>query len=100
MLCFAGGYIKKCERSVKVFQNIVSFSKPSNSKTCICELSYDGDIFYDQADSTNDHYHTSLAKIDEAPLAVGGNPASKKAEILDISTNIWTEVPDYPYHDQ
>ena len=40
----------------------------------------------------------SLAKIDGAPLAVGG-AYIKKAEILDISSNKWTEVADYPYHD-
>jgi len=40
-----------------------------------------------------------LAKIGGAPLAVGGY-SNKKAEILDISSNKWTEVADYPYHDQ
>ena len=38
--------------------------------------------------------------IDESPLAVGGtNPQINKAEIFDISSNTWTEVADYPYHD-
>ena len=63
-------------------------------------FSYDGSVFHNQADSKNGHYYTTLAKIDEAPLAVGGNgPDTKKAEILDISTNVWTEVAEYPYHD-
>ena len=43
---------------------------------------------------------STLAKIDEAPFAVGGtSTASSKAEILDVSSNIWTEVAEYPYHD-
>ena len=39
-----------------------------------------------------------MAKGDEAPLAVGGR-YTDKAESFDISTNTWTEVTDYPYHD-
>ena len=63
-------------------------------------FSYDGSVFHNQADSKNGHYVTSLAKIDEAPLAVGGNsPNTNKAEILDISSNVWTEVAEYPNHD-
>ena len=57
-------------------------------------------VFHNQADSKNGHYRTTLAKIDEAPLAVGGAyPNIKKAEIFDISSNTWTEVADYPYHE-
>ena len=62
-------------------------------------FSYDGSVFHNQADSKNEHYSTTLAMIDEAPLAVGGYPDIKKAEIFDISSNIWTEIADYPYHD-
>ena len=41
-----------------------------------------------------------MANIDQAPLAVGGSgPNTKKAEVFDISSNTWTEVADYPYHD-
>ena len=62
--------------------------------------SYDGAVFHNNADSKNGHYFTTLAKIDEAPLAVGGYSSNtKKAEILDVSTNTWTVVADYPYHD-
>ena len=62
--------------------------------------SYDGDIFHNQADSKSEHYFTTLANIDDAPLAVGGYDSNtNKAEILDISSNTWTEVADYPYHD-
>ena len=40
-----------------------------------------------------------MAEIDEAPLAVGGaNSNTNKAEILDISSNTWTEIAEYPYH--
>ena len=63
-------------------------------------FSYDGSVFHSQAESKNGHYATALAKIDEAPLAVGGYSNIKKAEILDISSNEWTEVSEYPYHDQ
>ena len=63
-------------------------------------FSYDGSVFHNQADSKNGHYFTTLTKIDEAPLAVGGNsPNTNKTEILDISSNVWTEVAEYPYHD-
>ena len=66
----------------------------------VTSLSYDGLVFHKQADSKNGHYYTTLAKIDESPLAVGGyDPTIKKAEILDIQSNTWTEVADYPYHD-
>ena len=63
-------------------------------------FSYDGIIFHNQADSKNGHYWTTLANIDDTPLAVGGaSPTTKKAEILDISSNTWTEIAEYPYHD-
>ena len=64
-------------------------------------LSYDGNVFHNQANSKNGHYYSTLANVDDAPLAVGGyNPLIKKAEIFDISSNTWTEVADYPYHDR
>ena len=63
-------------------------------------FSYDGDLFHNQADSKHGHVYTTLAKIDEAPLAVGGfNSNTNKAEILDIASNTWTEIAEYPYHD-
>ena len=66
----------------------------------ITRFSYDGVVFHNQADAKNGHYYTTLAKIDDAPLAVGGTgPTIKKAEILDISSNTWTEIAEYPYHD-
>ena len=65
------------------------------------DFSYDGVVFHNQADAKNGHYSTTLAKIDEAPLAVGGYDGSytNKAEILDIASNTWTEIAEYPYHD-
>ena len=63
-------------------------------------FSYDGSVFHNQADSNYEHHYTTLAKINEAPLAVGGGvPDIKKAETLDITSNVWSEVADYPYHD-
>ena len=63
-------------------------------------FSYDGYIFHNQADSKNGHYATTLARIDEAPLAVGGtDPTTNKAETFDISSNTWTEIAAYPYHE-
>ena len=62
--------------------------------------SYDGDVFHNQANSKNGHYFTTLSKIDDVPLAVGGQSSNtNKAETLDVSTNSWTDVSDYPYHD-
>ena len=64
-------------------------------------FSYDGVIFHNQASSKNAHYPTTMAKIGKAPLAVGGSSSSdNKAETFDISTNTWTEVANYPYHDK
>ena len=65
-------------------------------------LSYDGSVFHNQVDSKYGHPWTTLAKIDGAPMAVGGShvgSATNKAETLDISSNVWTEVAEYPYHD-
>ena len=63
-------------------------------------FSYDGYIFHYQDDPKNGHYLTTLAKIDETPLAVGGYyPNTNKAETFDISSNTWTEVAVYPYHE-
>ena len=63
-------------------------------------FSYDGFLFHNQENSKTGHYFTTLAKIDEAPLAVGGeNSNTNKAEILDIASNTWTEIAEYPYHD-
>ena len=63
-------------------------------------FSYDGIIFHNHADSKNGHSRTTFANIDDAPLVVGGwGPTTKKAEIFDISSNTWTEVADYPYHE-
>ena len=66
----------------------------------MCSFSYDGIIFHNHADSKNGHFRTTLANIEDALLAVGGfGPNNNKAEILDISSNTWTEVADYPYHE-
>ena len=89
MLCFSSSYESKCERFALSIKNhyLILFS-------------YDGFIFHNQADSKNNHFYTTLANIDQAPLVVGGsNPTTKKAEVFDISSNTWTEVADYPYHD-
>ena len=62
-------------------------------------FSYDGVIFHNQADAKNGHYYTTLAKIDETPLAVGGQSSNtNKAETLNIASNTWTEIAEYPYH--
>ena len=66
----------------------------------LTSFSYDGAVYHNHADSKNDHYLTTLAKIDACPLAVGGYSSNtNKAETYDFSTNTWTEVADYPYHD-
>ena len=65
-------------------------------------FSYDGFAFRNHADSKNGHFYTALANIEGYPLALGGYTGSsfiKNAETYDISTNAWTEVADYPYHD-
>ena len=62
-------------------------------------FSYNGFVFHNQADSKNGHYLTTLAMIDEDPMAVGSFNKTNKAEVFDISSNVWTEVAEYPYHD-
>ena len=95
LLCFANKYSSKCER--------LSFSDRVDFLSNL--LSYDGDIFHNQADSKNSHYAIALANIDNTPLAVGGAYSNdggintNKAEIFDISSNTWTEIADYPFHD-
>ena len=92
LLCFSFAKKSGCERFV-ILKEITTY-RYKNAR-----FSYDGLIFHNQADSKNDHAYSSLAKIDGAPLVVGcGSPYTKKAEILDISSNTWTEIADYPYH--
>ena len=67
-------------------------------------ISYDGEIFHNQADSKNSHYATTLTNIDKTPWTVGGAKNAggidtNKAEIFDISSNTWTEIAVYSYHD-
>ena len=63
-------------------------------------LSYDGNFFRNLPDTKHGHYSTTLARIDETPLAVGGmGPNTNKAEVFDILSDTWTEVADYRYHD-
>ena len=97
ILCFSQSYPSKCERQVicRKFPNIF------NRVLLILLLSYDGSIFHSHADSKNGHHATTLANIEGSPLAVGGmTPQINKAETYDIGTNTWTEVSNYPYHDQ
>lgn len=64
-------------------------------------FSFDGLAFRNHADSNNQHALTCLASHDGSPLIVGGsNIASSKVETYDMSANKWTELVDYPYHDQ
>ena len=88
MLCFSNNDRSKCERLIFLVNWFIIL------------FSYDGLYFYNQPNSTYGHYYTTLANIDAAPLAVGGySPNINKAEILDISSNTWTEVDNYPHHD-
>ena len=92
LLCFSQAKKTRCERFF-IFKGIFWVLITSL-------FSYDGDFFHNQADSKTEHAFTTLAKIDEAPLAVGGQSSNtNKAEILDISSNKWTEIAEYPYHD-
>ena len=61
--------------------------------------SYDGFVLQNHANSKKGHRDTTLANIEGSPLAVGGaHPSINKAETYDISTDTWTEVDEYPYH--
>ena len=64
-------------------------------------FSYDGIVFQDHDDSNYGHHFTSLANIEGFPLATGGfMNDTNKAETYDYSTNTWTEVAEYPYHER
>lgn len=61
--------------------------------------SYDGDIFHNHGDSNTGHYTTALATFEGSPFAVGGyEPTSNKTETYNITTDVWTDTADYPYH--
>lgn len=62
-------------------------------------FSYDGQAFRNHGSSNHDHKYTTLANHEGSPLIVGGSN-TKKVETYDASANKWTEVEDYPYHDQ
>ena len=65
--------------------------------------SYNGEMFHNHADSKHCHSFTTLANVEGSPLAVGchtGGTFTSKAETYDISTNTWTEIADYPYHEK
>ena len=63
-------------------------------------FSYDALAFRNHADSSYDHYLTSLANHDGSPLVVrASSPSTNKVEIYNIPTNTWTEAEAYPYHD-
>ena len=79
---------------------VFTFQKIISNDLYMTRLSYDGFLFHNQESSKTGHYFTTLAKIGEAPLAVGGSsPVTNKAEILDIFSDTWTEIAEYPYHD-
>ena len=56
--------------------------------------------FHQHADSKTEHAATTLASYGGSPLAVGGSePDSNKVEVYDISTDVWSDASEYPYHD-
>ena len=64
-------------------------------------FSYDGLYFRSQADAEHEHPYTSLANTDGSPLIVGGangEHGTNKVEMYEYSTNTWTELAHYPYH--
>ena len=66
--------------------------------TRILCLSYDGSVYHTHADSKHGHHFTSLATIDDIPLAVGGSyDYINKAETYDYQSNTWTEIGEPPY---
>ena len=63
-------------------------------------FSYDGVAFHRHSDAKTGHVYTTLANYDGSPFAVGGSdPDSNKVEVYDISTDKWSDVLEYPYHD-
>ncbi len=65
-------------------------------RTQTCE-SWDGQFFHEHPNTRYAHHRTSLDKITGNPLAVG-DTAGNKAEVFDISRDVWTEVSPYPFH--
>jgi len=93
MLCFAKSAKATCQR----FYDYQNFHNPRN---IIINLSYDGQNFHQHGNSSTEHYGTSLANINGAPLVVGGSsPRTNKAEQFDISTDTWVRVDAYFFSD-
>ena len=85
----------------------MNYKKKHNSLLLITLLfSYDGIVFQDHAHSNYGHHYTSLANTEGIPLTTGGysnytsSDYTNKAETYDYSTNTWTEVAEYPYHEK
>ena len=63
-------------------------------------FSWDGAVFHNHASTQYEHHLTQLTKIDNVPIAVGGNSTSNnKVETYSIQENKWTLADDYPFHD-
>ena len=91
LFCFGDTHKSKCDRyGCHVLETLNELFS-----------SYDGEAFRNHADSKYGHYVTSLANFKDSPLAVGGyDPLINKAETYEISTNTWTEVGIYPFHEK
>ena len=89
-LCFAKERKNKCER----FSFIYFYSSFSI-------FSYDGVAFRTHANSTNLHWSISLGNHNGFPFAAGSHsPNTNKTETYNITTDTWTELEDYPYHEE
>ena len=62
-------------------------------------FSYDGKRVSTAPSSNYEHYVTSLGRLQNTPLVVGGeNPKSKKVEVLQSAS--WRELADFPFVDE
>ena len=65
-------------------------------------FSFDGEKFYDQANSTIDHHFTSLGNFEGSPFVVSGcctvDALHKKTEFFDVVSDQWTELEDFPFN--
>ena len=65
-------------------------------------FSYDGENFYPEQDSKEEHRYSRLTSYRGEPFAVGHyhNSGSEhnKVELMTLDSKKWKDMPDYPAH--
>ena len=85
--------------NVKGGRKYYPFSYKKEQQNYNLYFSYDGFVYHKHADSKYAHYFTSLAIIDDVPLATGGGGDDYTfiSETYNYVNNTWTEVNSFSY---